>query len=56
VNHFVGLVILSIAVALVFALINKDMEKERLRYFLTLIGYMIGGSFVFAWIMYWIGS
>ncbi len=50
-NHFVMLVILSLAVATVFALISKETRQEQLRYFLTLLLYMVVGSFVGAWVM-----
>jgi hypothetical protein len=51
VNHFVALLVLSFCVATVFALINRSGTEERVKYFLTLIGYMVVGSLVFAWIM-----
>lgn len=51
-NHFLGLVLLSICVATVFALINKHETEERVRYFLTLMAYMVLGSFLASWVMY----
>jgi len=54
VNHFVSLVVLSIVIATVFSLLNKTERKERLRYFLMLLGYMVVGSLIVAWIMYFL--
>ena len=51
-NHFVGLFILSICIATVFALVNRNETSERIRYFFTLMGYMVVGSLLFAWVMY----
>lgn len=51
-NHFLGLVVLALTVCAVFALISKESREERLRYFLSLLGYMILGSLIAAWIMY----
>lgn len=51
-NHFIAVSILSVCIATVFTLITKETQKERIRYFLTLLGYMVVGSFVGAWIMY----
>jgi hypothetical protein len=54
VNHFISLVIFSLAVAGVFALLNREGRRNQLVYFLTLLGYMIGGSLLLAWIMYFL--
>jgi len=51
VNHFFGLLILSLCIATIFSLINRSDSKERIRYFFTLMLYMVGGSFLFAWLM-----
>lgn len=51
-NHFIGLVILSICISAVFALITKEKREEQIRYFFTLLGYLVLGSFVAAWIMW----
>lgn len=51
-NHFLGLLILSLCIATVFSLINRTDSKERFRYFLTLMAYMVVGSLLFAWLMY----
>ena len=51
-NHYVALVILSLCIALVFALITKETKEGQVRYFLKLMGYMALGSFVASWIMY----
>ena len=53
-NHFVSLVILSIVIATVFSLLNRTERKERLHYGLRLLGYMVVGSLVVAWIMYFL--
>lgn len=53
-NHFLGLAILSLCVASVFALLNRSDRKERFRYFLTLMGYMLVGSLLFSWLMYFL--
>ena len=51
-NHFLGLLVLSVCIATIFSLINKSGSKERIRYFLTLMAYMVVGSLLFAWLMY----
>ena len=51
-NHFLGLIILAFCIAGAFALVNKDEKKERIKYFLTLLAYMIVGSLAFSWLMY----
>ena len=53
-NHFVSLVVLSIVIATVFSMLNRSERRERLRYFLMLLGYMVAGSLVVAWIMYFL--
>ncbi|MGH9340607.1 MAG: hypothetical protein ACRD1R_13695 [Acidobacteriota bacterium] len=50
-NHFLGLIIISLGIAAIFSLITKDHKDERIRYFLTLLAYMIAGSFIAAWLM-----
>ena len=50
-NHFIGLLILSVCVASVFTLLNRDGSVERMRYFWKLMGYMVGGSLLGAWFM-----
>lgn len=50
-NHFNGLIILTIGIAAVFAMINKDNASERVRYFLSLLGYMVVGSLIAVWLM-----
>lgn len=45
------LTILSLVIALVFALISKDTQAERIQYFLKMILYMVVGSFVGGWLM-----
>ena len=50
-NHFIGLSILGIAIAIVFALITKEDPREQTRYFLKLVVYMLFGSLAGAWVM-----
>lgn len=50
-NHFVMLVFLSLAIAVVFTLISKETTEERVRYFLTLMLYMVVGSLAAGWVM-----
>lgn len=50
-NHFLMLVIISLAVALVFTLISKENRSEQMRYFLKMILYMVIGSLIGAWVM-----
>jgi hypothetical protein len=52
VNHYIAIAILSVCIATVFTLITEETQEERIRYFLKLLGYMVVGSFVAAWIMY----
>ena len=51
-NHYIAISILSVCITIVFTLITKETKEERIRYFLKLLGYMVVGSFVGAWIMY----
>ncbi len=51
-NHFLGLIILSLCVATVFALINPERKENPARYFLKLLAYMIVGSWAFSWLMH----
>ena len=51
-NHFIAISIISLCIATVFTLITKETKQERIRYFLKLMGYMVLGSFVAAWLMY----
>lgn len=50
-NHFVGLMLLSLCVASVFTFVNPEAGDEPVRYFFKLLAYMIVGSLVFAWLM-----
>ena len=50
-NHFVALIITSLCVASVFAFVNPDAGDQPLRYFFKLLGYMIVGSLLVAWLM-----
>ncbi len=51
-NHYIAITIISLCIATVFTLITKETKQERIRYFLKLMGYMVLGSFVAAWLMY----
>ncbi len=51
-NHYLAISIISLCIATVFTLITKETKQERIRYFLKLMGYMVLGSFVAAWLMY----
>ena len=51
-NHYLAISIISLCIATVFTLITKETKQERIRYFLMLMGYMVLGSFVAAWLMY----
>ncbi len=53
-NHYLSLVILALAVTSVFTAISREAEKKRLRYFVTMLGYMVVGSLAAAWLMYFI--
>jgi len=52
VNHYIAISIISLCIATVFTLITKETKQDRIRYFLKLMGYMVLGSFVAAWLMY----
>jgi hypothetical protein len=54
VNHFIGLIIISIMISAVFSLLNRDEAKEQIRHFFLLLGYMVVGSLIVAWIMYFL--
>jgi len=51
-NHYIGILVMSVCVATVFTLIARNTLKSRILYFLKLMGYMAIGSLVAAWIMY----
>ena len=51
-SHYFGLLIISLCIATAFTLLNRESARERTKYFLTLIGYMVVGSLLFAWVMY----
>jgi hypothetical protein len=51
-NHFLGLVLLSVCIATAFSLLNEETAKGRVHYFLRLIVYMVFGSLLFSWLMY----
>ncbi len=53
-NHFLGLAILSVVVAVVFSFLNRDERGERVKYFAMLLAYMLAGSLAFAWVMYFL--
>ncbi len=51
-SHFGSLIIFSILVSLVFTFIAKYEARERLRYFLYLLGSFILLSVIAGWLMY----
>jgi hypothetical protein len=51
-NHLVLLLIFSILTSLVLAFIAKKGARERLRYFLFLLGSFVIFSVVAGWLMY----
>lgn len=51
-NHFYGLFLLAICIAVVFATISRDSRRERMRYFLSLVGFMVLGSLLASWVMW----
>ena len=53
-SHYLGLLIISLCVATAFTLLNREGTKEQTKYFLTLMGYMVVGSLLAAWVMYYI--
>lgn len=50
--HFILMIIISLLTSLVLAFITKNGTRERLRYFLVLLGSFIVLSFVAGWLMY----
>jgi hypothetical protein len=52
VNHYVGVLIMSVCISAVFTLITKGTREERILYFLKLMAYMVLGSLLAAWAMY----
>jgi len=48
------MVLLSLVIATVFALLNPRPEIRPVRYFFVLLGYMVVGSLLFAWLMYFL--
>lgn len=50
-NHFAGLILLALCIGVVFAMINKEDTRDRVRYFLSLAGYLILGSVAAVWLM-----
>lgn len=53
-NHYVSLLIFSLMVTSVFTAISKEAEDRRARYFVTMLGYMVVGSVIAGWLMYFI--
>ena len=51
-GHISALVIFSAVVSLVFSILTKDTNWDRLKYFLKLFAMFVGISLVVAWIMY----
>lgn len=53
-NHYLSLVIFSLIVASLFTAISKEAENRRPRYFLTMLGWMVVGSLLAGWLMYFV--
>ncbi|MBI3658086.1 MAG: hypothetical protein HY232_16920 [Acidobacteria bacterium] len=51
-GHISALVVFSGVVSLVFSILTKDTNLDRLTYFLKLFAMFVGISLVVAWIMY----
>jgi cytochrome bd-type quinol oxidase subunit 2 len=51
-NHILLMFIFSVLVSLVFAFITKEGIKERLKYFLFLLGSFVLLSIAAGWLMY----
>jgi hypothetical protein len=51
-SHFFLLLAFSIPTSLVLAFIAKQGRKERIKYFLTLLGAFIVLSIIAGWLMY----
>lgn len=51
-QHFILMLIFSILTSLVMAFIAKNGSRERVRYFLVLLGSFIILSIVAGWLMY----
>ena len=51
-GHISAMVIFSAAVSLVFSILTKETNPERLTYFLKLFAMFVGISLVVAWLMY----
>lgn len=53
-NHFTGILLFAVCVAAIFSLVNRTGLKERVLYFAMLMGYMVAGSLLFSWLMYFL--
>jgi cytochrome bd-type quinol oxidase subunit 2 len=51
-NHFVLMAIFSILTSLVLTFIAKTGARDRIKYFLYLIGAFVGLSILAGWLMY----
>lgn len=51
-NHLTALIIFSAIVSLVFSILTKEDNRERVRYFLMSFAAFVLLSLVAAWIMY----
>jgi len=51
-SHLFSMVLYAVFVAVVLALLRREGKKARIRYGIFLFLIMIGGAFVFGWIMY----
>ena len=50
-NHFFMLIVISLCIAVVFALISHERRDEQTRYFIKLLLYMVVGSVIGGWVM-----
>lgn len=53
-NHYISLLVFSLTVTCIFTAVSKEAEDRRMRYFLTMLGYMVIGSLLAGWLMYFI--
>ncbi|MGA2587354.1 MAG: hypothetical protein ABSF88_10075 [Candidatus Aminicenantales bacterium] len=51
-SHLFSMILYAFFVAVVLALLRREGNKARIRYGIFLFLIMIGGAFIFGWIMY----
>jgi hypothetical protein len=52
VDHFLLLVLYAVLVSVFFATLWRRQPREQLRLFLQMLGWMVGGALLLAWLMY----